>query len=130
MYMCFVSHAMENLITSYDEHVCHECILSCVIYSMNFPIQTWRGTVLFRWWGSIVRVRLVHVKCTIDRCYSEQLTTASHLNYRICLDWKVNSPAFKIHLLCLSAHAPKAYGSRFVCQSFCMSVTPFSQRSL
>ena len=32
-------------------------------------------------------------------------------------------------LLCLGAHAPKAYG-RFVCQSFCMSITPFSQRSL
>ena len=29
-------------------------------------------------------------------------------------------------LLCLGAHAPKAYGSRFVCQSFCHSVSHYA----
>ena len=31
----------------------------------------------------------------------------------------------RLKLLCLGAHALKAYGSWFVCQSFYMSVTPF-----
>ena len=65
---------------------------------------------------------------------SDQISAFVHWSYRrmsfdIGTQTLVALGSFLL-LLCLSAHAPKAYSSRFVCVCICMSVTHISRRSL